>query len=75
MISKSENGIRYFNSKGVDLVKKCLQTSQEHFNFDQELNDLQDKMLNPEKYLQKENKDFENLLLKTKMFKIHDPKE
>ena len=32
-------------------------------------------MLNPEKYLEKQNKDFENLLLKTKLFKLHDPKD
>ena len=46
VISKTENGIRYFNSKGVDLVKTQIQalTEDHKFNIDKELQDLHNKM-------------------------------
>lgn len=83
LISKSNNGIRYFNLKGVDLIKTCLvnvkweNQSFSKFNVKEELENLHQNLSKFQTYKSKNLNQlkFEKMILTAKIFELHEIKK
>ena len=73
VISKSGEGLRYFNSKGINLINKCVNTKLSKVMVDQQTNYLAQMEKEMDSKFQNDGQEFrdyqfEDRILQTKIF-------